>query len=92
MGTWNYRVIKKAFRTEAGVSETYRIHEVYYTDDGTINGWSAEPIAPYGETPLELLGDMDIMLHAFHKPLLVEIDGNLVEDGSKDVFSNERGN
>jgi hypothetical protein len=77
--SWNYRIVKSTFRTEAGVTETYRIHEVYYRTDGSIESWSVEPIAPYGEDVAELKTDIIYMLAAFDKPVLVERGSTLVE-------------
>lgn len=66
--TWNYRAVKQ---TVAG-EEIYRIYEVYYTDDGGIEGWTAKPICPQGETLDDLVGDLKMMLHDTQKrPVLV---------------------
>lgn len=74
--SFNYRVVKKIW---PGDTETYRIHEVYYDKNGIVDGWSAEPIAPYGETKDELMVDWDMMKAAFYKPVLQEVDGALIE-------------
>lgn len=81
MAHWNYRTIKQTFRTEAGVTETYRIHEVYYDDSGKIDGWSQGPIAPYGESIEELKADLSYLAAALEKPVLVDVNGLLVEEG-----------
>ena len=60
--TWNYRIIKK--------DVDYSIHEVYYTEDGKPEMVTVEPIAPYGETYIEFLGDFGYYLDAITKPVL----------------------
>ena len=65
--TWTYRIICD----EHG---THRIAEVY-TDLLHVEGgiaWTADPIAPVGETPDELRLDLDRMILAFDKPILDE--------------------
>lgn len=83
MAHWNYRVIKRTFRTEAGVTETYRIHEVYYDDSGKIEGWAQDLVAPYGESIEELTADLSYLAAALEKPVLVDVDGTLVEEGKQ---------
>ncbi len=41
MSHWNHRVIKKIY--EDG-EEEYGIHEVFYNTDGTIFGYTQEPV------------------------------------------------
>lgn len=72
--TWNYRVLRKS--DEPGET-VYRIHEVYYADDGSIDGWTVEPVQPLGESPSELREDIRYFLSAFRKPVLEEAE----EDG-----------
>ncbi len=73
--TWDYRVIRKR-HTETD-SVTYRVHEVYYGEDGSIENWTEEPVEPLGETPQELREDIRYFLQAFRFPILEEkpIDG-----------------
>ena len=70
MSHWNYRVIRK-HHTETD-SVTYHIHEVYYRDDGNIESWTQEPVAPMGETFDELREDIRYFLHAFRRSILEE--------------------
>jgi hypothetical protein len=60
--TWNYRVMKRA--------EHYAIYEVFYNEDGTIKGYSAEPVHPRGETPDELAEEVTRYAAALEKPAL----------------------
>ena len=68
--TWNYRIIKRHHITSKII--TFEIHEVYYNKDGKINGWSAGPTAPHGETILELVEDLQHCMEALTTPVLVE--------------------
>ena len=65
--TWNYRVLKHV--TE-GEEEYYRIHEVYYEDDGEISSCSKKPRTPYGDTVEELQEEFKLMKAAFDKPAI----------------------
>lgn len=64
--SWNYRVFRKTCAGHA----FYEIHEVYYRLDGTIKGWTENPINPSGETPEELKQDFSKQLLAFERPIL----------------------
>lgn len=58
---WNYRVVKQ---THANGLTTYALHETYYTKDGQIDGWTADPSEPYGETLEELRNALFMMSQA----------------------------
>lgn len=66
---WNYRVIKKQLDPN---TVSYQIHEVYYSDSGTIETWTESPVEPYGETEFELREDIRYYLRAFRLPVLEE--------------------
>ena len=63
---WNHRII------EHNEVEFYEaIHEVYYEDDGTIDGWSANPVEV---TKYDMESWSDVMgklQEALKKPVLV---------------------
>lgn len=70
MSYWNYRIIRKYhMETE---TEIFQIHEVHYSDEHQIEGWTESPIAPMGEALSELKSDMELMQKAFEKPVLFE--------------------
>lgn len=78
MSHWNHRVIKHT-RTSVidKIEETetwFSIHEVYYDDAGQPNGYTQEPVEPFGETLLELADDLDRFQVALSKPVLVHED------------------
>lgn len=66
MSGWNYRVAKH--ETEHG--PVFDIREVYYYDDGSILGWTAQAVGPYGEDIVEVQRDMLHFNEAFSKPVL----------------------
>lgn len=72
---WNYRVI----RSHCAGDYVYQIHEVYYSPDGAPGSWTENPIAPLGETPLELRSELEHMLRALDKPVLEVDRDRLVE-------------
>jgi len=71
MSHWNHRVVKST----KGEEKVFLIHEVYYSDDGTINGWT-NPVYPQGETLEELQADFENQKRAFEKPLLETVTIN----------------
>lgn len=73
MASWNYRVI----RTEHESGDVFfRIHEVYYDEDGSIRSWTVDPVLPSGESTSELREDIRHFLSAFRKPVLEEAKEN----------------
>lgn len=89
MTHWNYRVIRK-HHTESD-SVTYHVHEVYYRDDGNIDVWTQESVAPMGETAAELREDIRYFLRAFRSPILEEQDtdegSTLIPDPTDDAIN-----
>lgn len=61
--SWNYRICKDK-------DGNHQIHEVYYDDDGTINLWTLNAIAPTGETKDELLENLVQMMVASGQPVV----------------------
>lgn len=66
--SWDYRVAKSP----------YRIVEVFYDDEGKIEGW-AETNGPYGDTVDELRADLKSIAEALDKPLVTteELEGSV---------------
>lgn len=42
--SWNYRVVETKTDTQFGVMSRLGIHEVFYDEDGNVNGWTADPV------------------------------------------------
>ncbi len=70
---------------------TYQVHEVYYREDGGIEGWTQESVAPMGETAAELREDIRYFLHAFRRPILEEQEtdegSTLVSDDANEAIN-----
>jgi hypothetical protein len=82
MSYWNHRVIHSYH--EKTDSHTYQIHEVYYDDKGTIEGWTSA-VEPFGETPFELREDIRYLMKAFQKPILK----STIENGEEILIDDE---
>ena len=63
---WNYRVV----RTEKEQYDSYQLYEVYYDDDGKIEGMTENALQPYGESVEELQNDLEYMMEALKQPVL----------------------
>ena len=70
MGYWNHRVICRKDKKLKITS--YQIHEVYYSKKGKIEGWSENPVAPYGENKKELKKELKYFKNALKYPILQE--------------------
>ena len=70
---------------------TYHVHEVYYQENGGIDCWTQESVAPMGETAEELREDIRYFLHAFRRPMLEEKETDegsvLVSDDTDDAIN-----
>jgi hypothetical protein len=75
--SWNYRVIARDGRPEEGPS--YGVHEVYYSDDGSILYWTKEPVEVMGETLAGVEDTLIAMLAATKRPVLIEANNTLFE-------------
>jgi hypothetical protein len=74
MGHWNHRVIQRDYDGET----FHEIVEAYYDDEGNMNGYTQDAIAPVSEEGVEgLRWVLQRMLEALDKPVIVEKpDGN----------------
>jgi hypothetical protein len=63
---------------EGGAS--VQVHEVYYDEHGAIEGWTADPVTPMGESVAELREDIRYFLSAFRQTPLeeIQVDGRAV--------------
>lgn len=68
--TWNYRVIKKEVHHAEGTELLYEIYEVYYADDGSIEGWTESEASPSGSDLEELESDIAHFQVALSHPTL----------------------
>ena len=89
MSYWNHRVIRNHHNETDSV--TYQVHEVYYHENGAIEGWTEKPVTPMGETAEELREDIRYFLHAFRRPILEEKEtdegSTLIPDDTDDAIN-----
>lgn len=75
MSHWNHRVVRSKFTgqpSESTEEYEYTIREVYYNDMGEIVGITENAMSPYGETPEDLKLQLERMLKACEKDILIE--------------------
>ena len=65
--SWNYRIMKREI--SKGEFE-FGIYEVYYNEDGTINGYTKDSLVPVVDSADGLKHEMEIMMKAFDKVVL----------------------
>jgi len=69
MMTWNHRVVKYETRNLFGDPDVgYSIHEVFYDNNGNVQGMTSNPVKPWGDTKDELRLELMRMLDALTKP------------------------
>jgi hypothetical protein len=66
---WNHRIV---VRLQDSLEPLYELREIYYRDDGSIEGWSAAPVRVMGDSVKEMKQSLRWMLKAMDKPVLVE--------------------
>lgn len=81
---WNYRVVKETkYMNNKYDFDHYQVLEVYYDDDGNIQGWSENA---YGilswDNYDDLKGTAEQVLEAFKKPVLVVTGDTLIEEST----------
>jgi hypothetical protein len=73
-GGWNYRMFHRRVPDGVGgTTDEFTIREAYYDKrgpDAKVMSWSAEPMAPYGETKLQLMEDVTAMAAAISQPVI----------------------
>lgn len=71
MSYWNYRVMRRTYPVPKGCTAEVldEIHEVYYNNDHTVEGWTENPVAVISE-PGEMQRQVDWLMEAAAKPVL----------------------
>jgi len=69
MSKWNHRVVK----TKDGIDDWYAIHEVFYDEDGKVDGMTKEPISVGGNSLEDLRWALTKMLESLDKDIIDEI-------------------
>jgi hypothetical protein len=67
---WNYRVMRYPEGDPRFAPHTHGVHEVYYAEDGSVNGWTEEPVALLGFDRDDLEWRLRAVLEALQKPVL----------------------
>lgn len=76
MMSWNYRIMRHVDERGGRVDAYYAIHEVYYREDGGVDGWTQEPCgSPFGETLDEMVKDLAWIAAGLARPVLDFDDG-----------------
>lgn len=72
MSHWNYRILAHPPHPiqKEDLAIYLEIHEVYYEDDGTPGGPTANPVSVGGETVEEVGKVLEMMKAALEKPVL----------------------
>lgn len=73
---WNHRVIRRSNAPSTDPEWSYQVHEVYYKEDGSIEAWTENPVAPVGEDLSELRSDISHFSEALDQPVLEEVKLN----------------
>lgn len=82
--SWNHRIIRHIEpRTHMDDSIYYAIHEVYYDEDGKVNGWTEEPIRIMEESLEDLKVTLQRLTESFDNPVIDY-------DTGQDIINQER--
>ena len=68
--SWNYRVLRRVYKTPSDEEIEYSIHEVYYDVHGNPVTCSQDAVFPMGSTPEELQEDVKRYAAALQQPIL----------------------
>lgn len=71
--TWNYRVIK----TESNGNPHFGIYEVYYSEDGKLEGYTSEPVPVEWDDGESGAEELEWMRKALDHPVLTPSDFSL---------------
>lgn len=85
--SWDYRIVKKTTTFNGKKYYSYGIHEVYYDSKNKPVAVTEDPVHPAGETVIDLIQDVYLMLISIGKPIL---DWDLIpKDGLEPPTMNE---
>lgn len=69
--TWNHRVVRRFYpNTHMDDSMLYEIYEVYYNEDGTIEGLTEDPISISEESIDDLRATVDRIKKCLDNPII----------------------
>lgn len=91
---WNYRIVKKQVWLGKSLGEEvqFAIHETYYDDNDKPTAITTGPMKPYGETLEELKSDLEKMVAALDKPVLIweDFKDKEVKENAKAISGGDR--
>ena len=73
---WNNRIVKH----EKDDTVWYAVHEVFYNDDGGINGYTEDPISILGETAEDVILQLQIIMKDIEKHEVIDASTVKFED------------
>jgi len=76
MSHWNHRVVKAKY---SDGTEYYSVREVFYNDDGSIFGYTSEPVDVSGESMEDLKEYIQWCLDCLDKPMLIDGEVEFVD-------------
>ena len=83
--TWNYRII---FHDTHPKEQYYGLHEVYYDADGSVTGWTENPVSFTSESKAGLMETlMTAKMDARKRSVLVESELDLIQSAPTDGAS-----
>jgi len=70
MSTWNHRIVQKHELIDDEFY--YQVHEAHYNDDNELCAITEQGVIPLGSTVEELEQELNHMLEACKKPILID--------------------
>lgn len=80
MGYWNHRVVKKYYPQDDYTE--FSVREVFYNDDGSINGYTENPARVSGESMESLRQYLEWCLKSLDQPILIDGEVKFVDHES----------
>ena len=85
---WNNRIIKH----EGSTGEVWHsVHEVFYSENGGINGFTEDPITILGETVEDVKSQLEMIMKDIEKHEVIDASTVKFEDWYDDDWENEGG-
>ena len=77
---WNNRIVKH----EKDDAVWYAVHEVFYNDNGGINGYTEDPITVLGETVEDVKSQLEMIMKDIEKHEVIDASTVKFEDWYSD--------
>ena len=76
LNMWNNRIIKH----EKDYTVLYSVHEVFYSENGGVNGYTEDPITILGETVEDVILQLQIIMQDIEKHEVIDASTVKFED------------